>query len=124
MKQAKKGQNLDSLNNKVTILKKKLIYFYQIVENAIKFNGILGKTEKYWEGKNKEKKKTLQLENDSKEGRKDRIKNVSNINSTSYISHSDFFNDDSLKDSLILNEETKLNNFIKIIENKLGEKIF
>ena len=84
----------------------------------------MGKTEKYWEGKNKEKKKTLQLENDSKEGRKDCIKNVSNINSTSYISHSDFFNDDSLKDSLILNEETKLNNFIKIIENKLGEKIF
>ena len=62
----------------------------------------MGKTEKYWEGKNKEKKKLLQLENDSKENikqTKNSNKHISNlINSTSYNSQSDFLNDDSLKD--------------------------
>lgn len=88
---------------------------------------MLGKTEKYWEGISKEKKKTL--ENKSKEKKKllennkyskSSQKNISSIiNTTTY--NSDLFNDDSFKDSLISNEETKLNNFIKIIENKLGK---
>ena len=82
----------------------------------------MGKTEKYW-GKSKEKKRSLQLENDSNENIKQNInleRIASNINSTSYNSQSDYLNDDSLKDSLTSNEETKFNNFIKIIENKLG----
>lgn len=89
--------------------------------NAFKFNGILGKTEKYWEGINKEKKKLMKDESKEKEIKNTSNKNISNIYSTSYNSQSDFFNEDSLKDcSLTSNEDTKLNNFIKIIENKLG----
>lgn len=84
----------------------------------LKFNGILGKTEKYWEGKNKDKKK--KIENEIKETEKTMSltnKNVSNINTTSYNSQS-FINEDSSFNS---NEEIKLNNFIMMLENKLGK---
>ena len=70
---------------------------------------------------------------------KEKIKSSKNsllITSSNFNNESDFFNDDSLKDySIILdenasgnsktnnNEEMKLNNFIKNIENKLGKII-
>ncbi len=142
------------------------------MENALKFNGILGKTEKYWEGNNieKEKKKLIKSKTKSKSKlietfsiikekdidididndndidininlnkEKEKIKSSKNsllITSSNFNNESDFFNDDSLKDySIILdenasgnsktnnNEEMKLNNFIKNIENKLGKII-
>jgi len=95
------------------------------VENALKFNGILGKTEKYWEGGNnniKEKETNKKSKQPKISEEKKKSANNSNINSTSYNSQSNFFIDDSSKDiSLMISEEMKLNNLIGIIENKLGK---
>ena len=103
----------------------KLFKLFQILGNVLKFNGILGKTEKYWEGNSKEKKKNQTfVENETNKSplKAPKEKNESNnFNSTSNNSQTENINDESLKDTYFISlEEQKLNNLIQTIENKFG----
>lgn len=99
----------------------------------MKFNGILGKTEKFWEKGNKNDKKLLKTESNlsllDKKDLKNSNKDISNNYSTNYYTTTQTFSENEVDKSFnnssfnLSNEdkEKKINNFIKIIETKLGK---